>query len=162
MNTNTLIYLCLTLGISSALVGGVFQAFSDFVMRGLALNEPSVGMQAMQSINRTVFNSVFLYILLALAPASVIFALYIYPIVDGSSQLLIMIAAPIYCLTVLGVTMAGNVPMNEALNVLNHTDQQAQVYWQRYVVDWTRLNHVRTFGSIAAAICYLLAAISFK
>lgn len=160
MNTTILRYLCLTLGLLSALVGGVFQAFSDFVMRGLALSEPAVGMQAMQRINRTVFKSVFLYVFLALAPASIVFALFTHPIVGGAGQALVLIAAVIYCLTVFGVTVAGNVPMNEKLDLLAHTDQQAQAYWARYVKIWTRWNHIRTIGAAAAASCYLLAAIA--
>lgn len=51
------VYTCLGLGLGAALVGGVFQSFSDFVMRGLMLAEPAGGMESMQQLNRTVFRS---------------------------------------------------------------------------------------------------------
>ena len=47
MPTDWIVYACLFLGLSSALVGGVFQAFSDFVMRGLMLAQPAGGIDSM-------------------------------------------------------------------------------------------------------------------
>jgi len=38
-----------------ALVGGVFLAFSDFIMRSLSLTSGVGGVEAMQVINREVF-----------------------------------------------------------------------------------------------------------
>ena len=159
MNTNTWIYLCLTLGLSSALVGGVFQSFSDFVMRGLARSDPAAGMQAMQHINTTVFKSVFLYTFLALVPATIVFALFTCFLFD-TGHFLVWIAAAIYGLAVFGVTIVGNVPMNEKLDRLNHANPGAHTYWAHYIQHWTRLNHIRTFGAAAAATCYLVAAIT--
>ena len=43
-----------------ALVGGVFLAFSDFIMRALSLTGGSGGAEAMQAINREVFRWVFM------------------------------------------------------------------------------------------------------
>ena len=44
----------------SALVGGIFFAFSSFVMKALAGVPSSKGMRAMQSINLVVINPSFL------------------------------------------------------------------------------------------------------
>ena len=157
MNANIWMYLCIILGISSALVGGVFQAFSDFVMRGLARCDSAAGIQAMQHINKTVFKSVFLYTFLALMPASIVLA-FLTPDMFEAGQYLVWMAAAIYGITVFGVTIIGNVPMNENLDRLNYSNPESHDYWIHYVKQWTRLNHIRTLGAIAAAICYLVAA----
>jgi len=159
MDANIWIYLCLILGLSSALVGGVFQAFSDFVMRGLARCDSAAGIQAMQHINRSVFKSVFLYTFLALMPASIVFA-FLTPIIFDTGHFLVWMAAAIYGVTVFCVTIIGNVPMNENLDRLNYSNSESHDYWIHYVKQWTRLNHIRTLGAIATAICYLSAAIT--
>ena len=47
------LYLVVGAAIASALVGGVFYAFSSFVMAALQRLEPKDGMTAMQAINTT-------------------------------------------------------------------------------------------------------------
>ncbi len=153
------VYTALALGLASALVGGVFQSFSDFVMRGLILAEPAGGMESMQQLNRTVFRSAFLATFLALVPATIAFALYASFRVSGSAQALIIAAAVVYVLLVFAVTVGGNVPMNEALDKLAPTSMEGRTYWVTYGRVWTRWNHVRTLGSIATAVCLLLAAV---
>ena len=147
------------LGAGAALVGGVFLAFSDFVMRGLALTEGAGGIEAMQQINRTVLRSIFLTTFLALVPACIAMAVYAGVKLSGSAQLLFVAGAAIYCITVFAVTMFGNVPMNNRLEALPPASPEALDYWNTYGRVWTRWNHVRTVGSWAAAGCFLVAAV---
>ncbi len=74
MPTDWIIYACLAAGVSSLLVAGVFQSFSDFIMRSLVAASPAGGIESMQMINRKVFRSWFLVMLLGLAPVSLAFA----------------------------------------------------------------------------------------
>ena len=53
--------------IAYALVGGVFLAFSDFIMRSLVLTGGHGGIEAMQTINREVFRWVFMALFLGMA-----------------------------------------------------------------------------------------------
>ena len=53
-----------------ALVGGVFLAFSDFIMRSLAHTSGIGGVDAMQVINREVFRWVFMALFIGMAPVS--------------------------------------------------------------------------------------------
>ncbi len=153
------VYACLGLGLCAALVGGVFQSFSDFVMRGLILAEPAGGMESMQQLNRAVFRSVFLATFLALVPATVAFAIYAWTSLSGTARVLIIVAAVVYVLLVFVVTAAGNVPMNNRLEALAHTSEEGHAYWATYGRVWTYWNHVRTVGSVVAAACLLLAAV---
>jgi uncharacterized membrane protein len=57
-----------------ALVAGVFLAFSDFIMRSLALTGGVGGVEAMQVINREVFRWVFMTLFLGMAAGSVALA----------------------------------------------------------------------------------------
>jgi uncharacterized membrane protein len=161
MTTNWIVYVCLALGLSSALVAGVFQAFSDFIMRGLVLAEAQGGIESMQHINTTVLRSVFLVTFLALVPTTLILAVYAMFKLSGVGQVLIVAAAIIYLVTVFGVTIFGNVPMNERLATLTYTSVEANAYWSTYGRVWTAWNHVRTIGAAAAAICFLLASAAF-
>ena len=160
MSPEILIYACLVLGLSSALVGGVFQSFSDFVMAGLIRAAPAGGIESMQQLNRTVFRSVFIATFLILVPVSVVFAVYAWFALSGVPQRLIIFAAIIYLPLVFLVTAFGNVPMNEKLDKMDHTSADAAEYWQTYSRIWTRWNTLRTIGSIATAGCYLIAAVS--
>lgn len=150
---------CLFLGLSSAMVAGVFQSFSDFVMQGLVRATPAGGIEAMQQLNRTVFRSVFLATFLALVPASIAYATYAFLNMYGLAQRLIVVASLVYVITVFLVTMRGNVPLNERLDKMDHTSAEAADFWQTYGRVWTHWNTVRTIGSTVTAVCYLFAAV---
>jgi len=158
MSASVMPYICLALGLASALVGGVFQAFSDFVMRGLLGAAPAAGIETMQHINRTVMKSGFLTTFIALAPATIVLAVYAVLRLEGQVRALLIAAAILYVVAVFLVTIAGNVPMNERLDAMVHTSTEAADYWQTYGKVWTRWNHVRTLGSILTAACLVLAA----
>ncbi len=156
MTPEILVYLCLAFGLAAALVGGVFQSFSDFVMRGLSAAGASAGSAGMIGLNRTVFSSAFLATLMALVPGSIGFAIFAVFAIEGAAKTWMIAAAVIYVPLVFLVTVAGNVPRNEKLDRLE--GDGAADYWPTYAREWTRLNHLRTGGSIATAVCYLLAA----
>lgn len=162
MTQSWIIYACVFLGLTSALVAGVFQSFSDFVMRGLIRAQPAAGAEVMQQINRTVFRSVFLFSFLALTPISIGLAIYAWINLDGPAQRFILAAAVIYVSLSFLITVLGNVPMNERLDRLDHASEEAAQYWKTYGKVWTRWNHVRTIGSIATAGCFLMAALSLS
>lgn len=157
------LYLCLFLALWSAVIGGVFSAFSEFIMAALLKAEPAAGIEAMQQINRTVIRTQFVAGILLIAPASILLALYSLTAVDGAARLALIGAPVIYVPTVFLMTMLGNVPMNNRLDRLDRLDRtlpEAQAYWVRYGRNWTRLNHVRTLGSVATAALYLVAAVT--
>ncbi len=57
----------------------------------------------------------------------------------------------------IGVTMVGNVPLNERLAKTTPDDTDAEPLWSFYLVRWTLWNHVRTAASLAAAACFVIA-----
>jgi uncharacterized membrane protein len=157
----TFTLVCITIGLAAALVAGVFQSFSDFVMRGLVAAAPASGMESMQHINRTVFRSVFLTLFFLLVPATIAAAMYSQFTIGGAVAQLITLGMIIYVSSVFCVTLWGNVPMNTHLDRLTLDDPKAQGYWAHYAKRWTLWNHVRTLGSLATATCFILAATQF-
>ena len=158
MNLSWEVWCCLGLGMASAMVGGVFLAFSDFVMRGLGDAEPAHGMEAMQQINRTVYRSIFLTTFMALVPITIGWALYVGIWNVGPIRTLAWAAAGVYLLSVFVVTAAGNVPMNQHLDNLPISGEAFE-YWTVYLRTWTLWNHLRTLGSFVTSFCYLLSAV---
>ncbi len=154
------LYFCLFLALWSAVVGGVFSAFSEFVMAGLLRAAPAGGIEAMQQINRTVIRTQFVAGILLIPPLSIAFAIYGWKSLDGLAEAALMLAPMIYVPSVFLMTIFGNVPMNNKLDRLDATAPDAETYWRHYGRVWTRLNHVRTLGSVATAGVYLAAAVT--
>ena len=135
-----------------AALGGVFLAFSDFIMRALA-RSPG-GAEAMQSINREVFRVVFMALFLGMVPMSALLALGAWMTAPEPTPFLA--AAALYVIGGFAVTAAGNVPLNDRLAGMDPTTPQAQGWWQTvYGPRWTRLNTVRTLACFAAAYVLL-------
>jgi uncharacterized membrane protein len=70
---------------------------------------------------------------------------------DDSFGPWLLAGAALYLVGTIGLTMAYHVPRNNALARVEPTDPGAEAHWRRYVVDWTRGNHVRVAAGLAAA-----------
>lgn len=145
--------------VGMALVSGVFLAFSDFVMRSLRRASPTVGIEAMQSINREVYGSAFLVALLGLVPVSGVLAVYAVLRLEGLESGWFVAGAAIYGIGVVLVTMRGNVPMNRRLDLMAAEAVETRDYWQHYARRWTRLNHLRTLASALAAAAFVAGTV---
>jgi uncharacterized membrane protein len=139
-----------------ALVGGVFLAFSDFIMRSLSLTGWVGGAEAMQVINREVFRWVFMALFLGMAAASVAVAVYGATHLPHPSGALILLAGLVYLVACFGVTVVFNVPMNEALAGMDLSQDATRTYWTgTYLPRWTFWNTVRTVASSLSAALLL-------
>ena len=143
-----------------ALIGGVFLAFSDFIMRSLAHTPGDGGVEAMQVINREVFRWVFMTLFLGMAGVSLIIAVAGGMLVEGLPGLLIMLSGLVYVIGCFGVTVFCNVPMNQALAAMDASSDDARTYWvDTYLPRWTFWNTVRTVACTVSA-GLLLAGLS--
>lgn len=156
MNSITLI-LVIAAALGSALVGGIFFAFSNFVMPALARVPATAGMQAMQSVNVVVLNRGFLALFAGTALLFV--GLMILSLLQWTSPHgpYLMGAAVAYLVGTWGVTIAGNVPLNDRLARQVPGEPEAEQQWTHYLERWTRLNTQRTGAAILAAVLLLLA-----
>ena len=140
-----------------ALVAGVFLAFSDFIMRSLARTGGTGGIDAMQVINREVFRWVFMALLLGLAPVSLVLVGYSVISLDGAGGMVITLAGLTYLIGCFGVTIAFNVPMNQALAKMELSSSTTHDYWTNtYLPRWTFWNTVRTAACAGSSALMLV------
>ena len=154
---NSLITLLGTTALlGSALVGGVFFAFSSFVMKALARVPSSEGIAAMQSINVVVINPSFLGAFIGTALLSIV--VVVLMLVDRShpAMMFFLGGAVVYFAGTFLVTVFGNIPLNDQLAATSATDPSALELWEHYLERWTIWNHVRTAASMAAALLYIV------
>lgn len=137
--------------LGSGLVAGGFFAFSTFVMAGLAGLPPAQGLAAMQSINRTAVRPLFMATLFGTALACL--GLAGWAVANWGERIAgwFLAAAALYVIGCVVVTIARNVPMNEALALVQSGDPDAADRWSSYVPGWTGWSHVRMLSALAAA-----------
>ncbi|KPA21696.1 hypothetical protein shim_24030 [Shimia sp. SK013] len=146
--------------VAYALIGGVFLAFSDFIMRSLAYTGGVGGIEAMQVINREVFRWIFMALFLGMAAVSVFVVIYSVTNLAGGPGTLILIGAAVYLLGCFAVTVFFNVPMNEALAGMDLTSDTTKDYWTNtYLPRWTMWNTIRTVACAVSAAQVLIGLI---
>jgi uncharacterized membrane protein len=149
--------LTLVAALGCGLIAGVFFAFSSFVMRALSRLPPAQGIAAMQAINVTVINPYFMTVFFGTAAACAVLvasSLLSWQERDGTY---ILIGSVCYLVGTILVTVVFNVPRNDALAKVRGDSAEGAKLWSRYVVEWTRWNHVRTVASFAAATMLTIA-----
>lgn len=149
--------LATTTTAGTALVAGVFFAFSSFVMPALARLPAAQGIAAMQSINVTVINRSFMTLLFGTALLCVVLAIASLGRTGEPGVWLRLLGAVAYLLGTIAVTIACNVPRNDALAQLTPDALDAAASWARFLREWTAWNHVRTASGVIAAVALLLA-----
>ena len=159
MTSYWILYVCGTAAVASGLVAGVFLAFSDFVMKSLRTATPAGGIESMQIINRKVYGSVFLALLMGMAAASLLLVALAYLRVPGPASAWILAGGTLYLTGVFFVTMVCNVPMNKRLDVMDPNAAATASYWAEYVSSWTFWNHVRSVASAGATICFVVGSL---
>ncbi len=142
--------------LGSALVGGIFFAFSSFVMKALARVSSEDGIGAMQSINVVVLNPSFLGVFFGTAVVSLGAGGLALAGWGRPSAPFFLGGAFFYLVGTYLVTLRGNVPLNNQLAALSATDPAARDVWEHYLSRWTMWNHVRTAAAMVAALLYTL------
>lgn len=147
----------------TALIAGLFFTWSCSVTIGLARIQDTMYIAAMQAMNRAILNPVFLICFVGnvlLLPLSA----YMYYSTPVSTRFILLVAAAIvYLVGVFGVTILGNVPMNESLDAFElSTASPADIAAQRIVFEkpWNMLNMIRTVASTVSVVLVVIACLS--
>ena len=139
-----------------ALMGGVYFAFSAFIMT--ALKESGMaGVTAMNAINRVILRSGFMPLFLGTTLASGALAILALLRFHQPGAVWLITGGVLYVAGMFGVTMLGNVPLNNALMAVTTESRTGMAIWNDYLRRWTRWNHVRTVSCLVAAALFLLA-----
>jgi uncharacterized membrane protein len=160
MNGGILMPLTLLAALGSGLVGGVFFAFSGFVMKALARLRPSQGIATMQSINAMAVTPPLMIALFGTAMACL--ALVVSSLFKWREPVTLfrLFGGGIYLVGAVLVTMVCNVPLNNALAAVDADSAEGATQWDRYVRSWTIWNSVRTIAAIVASAMFGLALVA--
>ncbi|MEO5877008.1 MAG: anthrone oxygenase family protein [Streptosporangiaceae bacterium] len=131
--------------IGTGIAGGVFFAFSSFVMPALRRLPAAHGIAAMQSINSAAVTPVFMadFVGTALVCLAVL--------ITGWDDPYLITGSLLYLAGVFLLTLAYHLPRNTALAALAPDAPGAADHWDRYLRQWNRGNHLRALAGIAAS-----------
>jgi len=149
--------LTLISAVGAGLVAGIFFAFSTFVMKALDRLPPAQGIAAMQSINVTVINPLFMTAFFGTAAACAILTIFSLLSWHRPGGVFLLVGGLLYLFGTILVTILFNVPRNEALAAVDPASSEGVRLWAGYVTGWTAWNHVRTAAALAAAASLTIA-----
>lgn len=134
------------------LMAGFFYAFSVCVLPGLDRIAPSAAIEAMQGINEAVQNPVFFITFFLTPVAAAISALVLWRSGSTAAALWIAGGGVTYLLGAFLLTAQINVPMNNALALVDPEASNAETIWREYSQRWTFWNTMRTTASTLAML----------
>lgn len=155
--------ILLSTGFFSALITGLFYAYSCSVNIGLSRLSDAEYLRAMQSINRAILNPWFFASFIGTVVMLPVCAWLCYK--NGAASIsfyFLLAAALIYLVAVFGVTIFGNVPLNETLDKFNiNSAATTELNLQRMAFEnpWNRFHLVRTLASMICLLFTLAAMV---
>ncbi|GGB03287.1 anthrone oxygenase family protein [Puia dinghuensis] len=158
MNRKSMLLFITT--VVTGLIAGLFYCWSISVTRGLALLPDREYLSTFQQLNRAILNPFFLIGFMGLVFLLPITTWTHYQRPPSSAFWLLLSATLLYLVGVIGITMLGNVPMNEALDSFNiDAATPAGITAKRLAFEahWNFLNNIRTICCIASFLLTLLA-----
>jgi uncharacterized membrane protein len=157
MSTTLLTILLWFCALGCGLLGGVYFAFSAFIMRALDRAGQAQGIAAMNSINVVILRSSFMPLFLGTTLAAAVLAAIGILQRESAAANCLLAGGVIYVVGMFIVTMAFNVPLNNALMRVSGDSGEATATWQRYLTVWARWNHVRTLACLVASAMFIAA-----
>ncbi len=145
-----LLWFCV---LGCALMGGLYFAFSAFIMK--ALRESGMaGVTAMNAINRVILRSAFMPLFFGTALASGALAVIGVMHVGAPGAIHLIAGGLLYVAGMFLVTMFLNVPLNNVLQNVQAESRTGTAIWNDYLRRWTLWNHVRTVSCLGAAALF--------
>lgn len=135
--------------VSAGVTGGMLFVFSNAVMGALGRLPAAAAIRTMQAINELVINPLFLTALFAPALLGLGVGL-------GGGHPATLIGGALYAVGVVGVTMLGNVPLNNRLARHDPDAPDAAALWQAYARPWLRFNHLRSAVAVLASAVLMI------
>jgi uncharacterized membrane protein len=153
-----LLYALTLAGVVGAGVnGGVFYAFSTFVMRGIDRAPTDAAIRAMQGINVEAPMARFMFAFLGTAVLCVVLAIWAITDLGADHGPWLLAGSLLYLVGNIGVTGGYNVPRNNRLDAMDPDAPDAEQQWKSYLREWVAGNHVRTITGMAAAAAFAVA-----
>ncbi len=143
--------------IGCGLLGGLYFAFSAFIMTAFGRIGQAAGIAAMNAINDVILRSWFMPVFLGTTVAAAVLAVMAIFRLGAPGAVAMLVGGVLYVLGMFVVTMVFNVPLNNALAAAQAASPDTAPLWARYLQDWTFWNHVRTLASVGASALFIAA-----
>ena len=145
-----------TAALVAGLQAGTYFTWATGVMPGLARVDDRTFVHSVQQINGAIVNPVFLATFLGapvLAGAAAVLA--------GPQARPWAVAATVLAVGTVVITVAGNVPLNDALEAAGPVDriEDLRAVREAFEARWVRLNLARTLSSAGAVVALAVAAV---
>jgi uncharacterized membrane protein len=156
----------LSLFAATVLVGlsaGLFYAWLVSVIPGTRKIADMTYLETMQSINREILNPAFYLIFMGSLIMMAISTIQQYG--SGISFWILVAATLVYLVGTFGITIIGNVPLNdtlEALNLSELSDVEIINFRKTYEKKWNRWHWFRTIFSVISFILMILGVFTYS
>ena len=145
----------------TGLMAGIFFTWSNAVKPCIGKLSDIEYLTALQSMNRVILNNAFKIIFLGSIIAVALVPVFYFNLYPKNIFLLFVFTLVIYWIGVFGVTVSGNIPLNEILdktNLESITSEEIKTLRKSIEVKWNNFNIIRC---ISSAITFLILIISF-
>ena len=142
--------------ISFGFIGGVYFAFSFFVMQSLNKISHQEAILTMNSINSVILKSPFMFLFFFSSfIAFIIFLenLILYKLISNEG-----FASIVFLIGMFLCTATKNVPLNNKLADfdLNDSTSNPEIEWNDYYKNWIKWNHIRTASCFSSMVLLLI------
>jgi uncharacterized membrane protein len=145
----------------TGLMAGIFFTWSNAVKPGIGKLSDIEYLRALQSMNRVILNNTFRIVFLGAIIAVALLPVFYINLFPKNIFWVFISSLVIYLIGVFGVTVFGNIPLNEILDKTNLetiTIEEVNTLRQNIEAKWNNLNLIR---SISSAITFLLLILSY-
>jgi len=145
----------------TGLMAGIFFTWSNAVKPGIGKLGDIEYLRALQSMNRVILNNAFRIIFLGAIIAVALVPLFYFNLYPKNIFWLFVFTLVIYWIGVFGVTVSGNIPLNEILdktNLESITLEEIKTLRKSIELKWNNYNLIRC---ISSGITFILLIVSF-
>ena len=145
----------------TGLMAGIFFTWSNAVKPGIGKLSDIEYLRALQSMNRVILNNAFKIMFLGAIIAVALVPVFYFNLYPKNIFWLFVFTLVIYWIGVFGVTVSGNIPLNEILdktNLESITSEEIKTLRKSIEVKWNNFNLIRC---ISSAITFLILIVSF-
>ena len=147
--------------ILTGLMAGIFFTWSNAVKPGIGKLSDIEYLRALQSMNRVILNNAFRIIFLGAIIAVALVPVFYFNLYPKNIFWLFVFTLVIYWIGVFGVTVSGNIPLNEILdktNLESITLEEIKTLRKSIELKWNNYNLIRC---ISSGITFILLIVSF-
>ena len=145
----------------TGLMAGIFFTWSNAVKPGIGKLGDIEYLRALQSMNRVILNNAFRIIFLGEIIAVALVPAFYFNLYPKNIFWLFVFTLVIYWIGVFGVTVSGNIPLNEILdktNLESITLEEIKTLRKSIELKWNNYNLIRC---ISSGITFILLIVSF-